>query len=159
MAEKKVTKKNSKTENLLGFLPLGVGAKHKFVPKFYSNIPKKYEVTIVLSPLNNFLKRDWLRLINLITREEVAMIRGLEFDARAYEDSDEHELREVIRKSIVGWDNFRTLDNEVIVFEKDEDGFLKEELFNLFHADIIAELTNEINVISCLNNAEKLGLG
>lgn len=159
MAEKKVTKKNSKTENLLGFLPLGVGAKHKFIPKFYSNIPKKYEVTIVLSPLNNFLKRDWLRLINLITREEVAMIRGLEFDARAYEDSDEYELREVIRKSIVGWDNFRTLDNDVIVFEKDEDGFLKQELFNLFHADIIAELTNEINVISCLNNAEKLGLG
>ena len=159
MAEKKVTKKNSKTENLLGFLPLGVGAKHKFVPKFYANIPKKYEVTIVLSPLNNFLKRDWLRLINLITREEVAMIRGLEFDARAYEDSDEYELREVIRKSIVGWDNFRTLDNEIIVFEKDEDGFLKQELFNLFHADIIAELTNEINVISCLNNAEKLGLG
>lgn len=160
--EKKIVRKNSKKENFLNLLPLGLDAKHKFKPKFYEKFPKEYQATFVLKPLNNALKREWSRLLRIITNEEIYRVTmkvdTLE-EARSYDDTDEYELREVLRKSIVNWDNFKTREGESILFEKDADGYLDAELFNLIPNSVIGELTKEINDISLLTDSEVLGLG
>ena len=102
--EKKIVRKNSKKENFLNLLPLGLDAKHKFKPKFYEKFPKEYQATFVLKPLNNQLKREWTRLLRIIANEEIyritMKIENLA-DARQYDDTDEYELREVLRLSLI----------------------------------------------------------
>jgi len=159
--EKKIVRKNSKKEDFLNLLPLGLDAKHKFKPKFYNKFPKDYQATFVLKPLNNALKREWVKLMRIIANEEMfRLTKNIETlaDARQYDDSDEYDLREVLRKSIINWDNFKTRDGEVILFEKDSEGYLDVELFNLIPNSVIGEITSELNNISVLTNSEVLGL-
>jgi hypothetical protein len=157
--EKKVINMNSKTYdgNLVGILPLGVDAKHKFTPKYYSNLPKEYKLLLFISPLTMSLKREWSRLNRKIYLEELERI-SKNSEVSTYDDSDEYDLREVIRKSIKGWENFKTANGDTIIFELDKEGFLKKELFDLFPNDVVGDLTEELSVISCLSKAEHLGL-
>ena len=75
MSEKKIIRKNSKTEpkNFLGLLPLGIDARHEFTPQVYldNKVPKKLHPKFVIKPFNNELKRKWLRITKLIYLEEV----------------------------------------------------------------------------------------
>ena len=164
MAEKKVIQKNSKKEitNFIGLLPLGVDAKHEFKPKYFDRLPKEYRAIFFLKPLNNRLKREWLRVIKLIYLEGIAEISGIQTsldEFKNYDDKEEFELREIIRKSIIGWEGLKNSKGESIPFEKGDDGFLDEELFASLPDTLIGEFTEELNIISCLKDPELLGLG
>jgi hypothetical protein len=161
MVDKKLINKNSKKDikDFIGLLPLGIDAKHNFQPKYFDKFPKDYRMKFVLKPLNNLLKREWLRVVKVIMFEELHYMQNDIESINKYDQNNEYELRDIIRKSVVGWENFKTANNDSIMFELDDDGFLKDELFSLLPDTIIAELTNEINLISCLKDVEKLGLG
>ncbi len=162
MSEKKIIRKNSKTEpkNFLGLLPLGIDARHEFTPQVYldNKVPKKLHPKFVIKPFNNELKRKWLRITKLIYLEEVYLSDKTIEEIKKYDAKEEEELREIIRMSIVGFSNFLTADGSEIDFKKDDDGYLDSDVFNLIHDSVVGDLTNELNRVSCLKAVELLGL-
>ena len=157
MSEKKVTKMKLDRNELLKFLPMSNDVIDEFTPDL--EVPKKYLPTFklkqldvkgkrVLNMLQTKIRRDATLLLSDPTREGVL----------ASMDSENEELLELVRKYIVGWDNFNDVDGNEFEFKKDSADNLSSDCFKSIGAIFQAEIIQRLQLISGLSAKEELGL-
>ena len=157
MAEKKVTKQTLDRDELLKFLPMNNSALDEFTPSL--DVPKKYLPSFKLKQLDVGGKRLMNSIKARIQRDATLLYsdpnRADTLDSML---SENDELLELTRKYVVGWDNFKDVDGNSFVFEKDSKGDLSIECFKNVSAIFQAEIVARLMLISGLSSKEELGL-
>jgi len=139
MEERKLTPELR--EKLLGSLPFSVSASYWYSPEKFKEIEEDFRTKFE---------------IKSFTKEEFSKAKKM---LKNVKDVKEEELSEMTRKKVINWKNFfDTGTLEEILFESDESGVCKKELFDLIPPIIVGDLFFNIAKISGLIDVDKLGL-
>lgn len=141
---------------LQGLAPFSTTSTIEFTPKGYEIKVKdsegkdteEYMIPEEVWPL--FKMRPWTKL-------EASRIRK---SMPKYANSkDDTEIREYVRKVIVGWDNLVDAGTgDVMDYEEEETGGASKEIFDCFPSSLITDLLNKALTISGIVDMERVGL-
>lgn len=155
MAEKKVMDEETRAI-LTGLAPFSIKSTIEFTPDSYKTKKRdadgkdteEYLIPESLWPILTI--RPWTR------KESNESVKCL---MKFQTDTDDSGIRELCRKSVVGWENLIDISTqEDIPYDSETDKGAKKEYFDSFPLTLILDISHKIGNISGLNKHEKLGL-
>jgi len=165
----KEIKRVKPTENLYKFLPID-SEEVEFSP---NEIPKKYRPTF---KIKQFSQRDKAKFSKVrmavisLSQKMAEQVYEMNKDFKSIDEAIDSldvvdhleqsgaKVGEILRKYILGWSNFPSIGGKEFKYENDEDGLLKQEIYDKIPAEMINLITNKILEISGLSEEEKVGL-
>lgn len=137
---------------LTGLAPISLKSTISFTPDSYKIKKKDSEDYLVEEEAwPTFKMRPWTKLEAMTVKKNI----------KKFSDSkDDSEMRELIRKTIIGWDNLIEAETgEDIPFENEEsEKGVNKELFEIFPTALVTDLLNKALSISGIADLERIGL-
>ena len=128
-------------EALIGIMPFGNEAEHRYTPRAFRKLEEKYQAVFVLKALS--------------VQDRVDIKKGM----ASATDSSTQKTFNILRKYIAGWEKIVDASSgDDYVYESEQEGGCVRKLWQLIPDAIKFDLLQEVMLISGLLDKEKLAL-
>jgi hypothetical protein len=169
MADKKVVNKKP-TEDMFNYLPIGGDSTSTYSPK---EIPTKLRPTFTIKQMTQGDRAEYSKIKLALIGASDVMAKKVYEAGKTSEDIDSmiddldifdnitragNRIGDIMRKHILGWKKFKSMDGKPFEFECDDDGVLSVECYAKIPPALQSLVVDRIVLISGLSAEESTGL-